>query len=34
VGLQGTPAIILDDGEMVPGYVPPEKLAKALDAAK
>lgn len=32
--LQGTPAIILDDGEMVPGYVPPEKLAQALDAAK
>jgi thiol:disulfide interchange protein DsbC len=33
VGLQGTPAIILDDGEMVPGYVPPEKLAQALDDA-
>lgn len=33
VGLQGTPAIILGDGEMVPGYVPPEKLAQALDAA-
>ena len=32
--LQGTPAIVLDDGEMVPGYVPPEKLAQALDAAK
>jgi thiol:disulfide interchange protein DsbC len=34
MGLQGTPAIILDDGEMVPGYVPPEKLAQALDAAR
>lgn len=34
VGLQGTPAIVLEDGEMVPGYVPPEKLAQALDAAK
>jgi thiol:disulfide interchange protein DsbC len=34
VGLSGTPSIILDDGEMVPGYVPPEKLARALDAAK
>jgi len=34
VGLQGTPAIILDDGEMVPGYVPPEKLAKALDESR
>ncbi len=32
--LQGTPAIILDDGEMVPGYVPPAQLAQALDAAK
>lgn len=31
--LQGTPAIVLDDGEMVPGYVPPERLAQALDAA-
>ena len=34
VGLQGTPAIVLEDGEMVPGYVPPERLAQALDAAK
>jgi len=34
MGLQGTPAIILDDGEMVPGYVPPEKLAQALDATR
>ena len=34
MGLQGTPAIVLDDGEMVPGYVPPEKLAQALDATR
>jgi thiol:disulfide interchange protein DsbC len=34
MGLQGTPAIILDDGEMVPGYVPPDKLAQALDATR
>jgi thiol:disulfide interchange protein DsbC len=34
VGLQGTPAIVLDDGEMVPGYVPPEQLAQALDAER
>jgi len=34
VGLQGTPAIVLDDGEMVPGYVPPDKLAQALDASR
>jgi thiol:disulfide interchange protein DsbC len=32
MGLQGTPAIVLEDGEMVPGYVPPERLAQALDA--
>jgi len=33
--LQGTPAIILADGEMLPGYVPPDVLAKDLqDAAK
>jgi thiol:disulfide interchange protein DsbC len=34
LNLQGTPAIILDDGEMVPGYVPPEKLAQALEATR
>jgi len=30
--LQGTPAIVTDGGEMLPGYVPPDNLAKALDA--
>jgi thiol:disulfide interchange protein DsbC len=34
VGLQGTPAIVLEDGEMVPGYVPADKLAQALDAGR
>jgi thiol:disulfide interchange protein DsbC len=34
MGLQGTPSIVLDDGEMVPGYVPPERLAAALDAER
>ena len=29
--IQGTPALILDDGEVVPGYVPPVKLREALD---
>jgi thiol:disulfide interchange protein DsbC len=28
--LQGTPAIILGDGEMIPGYEPPEELAQQL----
>lgn len=29
--LQGTPAIVLDDGEMIPGYVPADKLKAMLD---
>ncbi|NHB94520.1 bifunctional protein-disulfide isomerase/oxidoreductase DsbC [Photorhabdus cinerea] len=30
-GVQGTPAIILKDGNLLGGYMPPEALAKALD---
>jgi thiol:disulfide interchange protein DsbC len=30
VGLRGTPAIILADGEMLPGYLPPQTLVKHL----
>ncbi|RCV89109.1 DsbC family protein [Billgrantia montanilacus] len=30
VGVQGTPAIVLPDGRMVPGYVPAERLAEML----
>ncbi|MCG6966473.1 MAG: DsbC family protein [Chromatiaceae bacterium] len=29
--VQGTPALILEDGEMLPGYVPPDKLRILLD---
>ncbi len=29
--VQGTPALVLDDGEMLPGYVPADKLRAALD---
>jgi thiol:disulfide interchange protein DsbC len=29
--VSGTPALILEDGEMVPGFVPPDRLRKALD---
>lgn len=29
--LQGTPALVLGDGEVVPGYVPADKLRRALD---
>jgi thiol:disulfide interchange protein DsbC len=31
LGVTGTPAIVLDDGELLPGYVPAVKLARALD---
>lgn len=30
-GLQGTPAIVFEDGQVVPGYVPAKKLAAMLD---
>ncbi len=30
LGLRGTPAIILPDGELIPGYQTPEELLKAL----
>lgn len=33
LGLTGTPVIILSDGELLPGYVPPEQLAQDLRAA-
>ncbi|NRA70061.1 MAG: bifunctional protein-disulfide isomerase/oxidoreductase DsbC [Gammaproteobacteria bacterium] len=30
-GVNGTPAIVLDDGSMIPGYQPPEQLIKILN---
>ncbi|GAB2717453.1 DsbC family protein [Halomonas garicola] len=30
LGVKGTPAIVLPDGTMVPGFVPPERLAAML----
>lgn len=30
VGLRGTPAIVLEDGTLLSGYLPPERLAAAL----
>ena len=30
MGLQGTPALFLEDGEMIPGYVPADKLSAML----
>jgi thiol:disulfide interchange protein DsbC len=32
MGLRGTPAIVIEDGEMLPGYVPADKLAFKLDS--
>ena len=32
VGLSGTPAIVLEDGELIGGYMPPAQLAAKLDA--
>ena len=32
VGLRGTPAILLEDGTLVSGYLPAAQLAKSLDA--
>ena len=34
LGVNGTPAIILNDGELLPGYVPEKQLLKTLDAKK
>ncbi|WP_300270290.1 DsbC family protein [Halomonas sp.] len=34
LGVQGTPAIVLPDGRLVPGYVPAERLAAMLGVAE
>ena len=31
VGVRGTPSLILEDGELVPGYVPPQELLELLE---
>ncbi len=31
VGVNGTPAMVLDDGTLIPGYVPAERLAAMLE---
>ncbi|AWL11011.1 Protein disulfide-isomerase [Saliniradius amylolyticus] len=33
VGVNGTPALILDDGSMIPGYQPPARLEQALQGS-
>jgi len=32
LGVTGTPAMVLSDGKMLPGYVPADRLIKVLDA--
>ncbi len=34
LGVRGTPSMILEDGEMLPGYVPPIQLVEMLAAGK
>ena len=34
VGVSGTPAIMFEDGTMIPGYQPPEQLSIVLDKMK
>jgi thiol:disulfide interchange protein DsbC len=31
LGVSGTPALLLEDGQLLPGYVPAKKLAQVLD---
>ena len=33
-GVTGTPSLFTEDGQMIPGYVPPERLIKILTDAK
>jgi thiol:disulfide interchange protein DsbC len=33
VGVTGTPALVLENGQLVPGYIPAERLKLMLDAA-
>jgi thiol:disulfide interchange protein DsbC len=34
VGVRGTPTMILEDGEVLPGYVPPQQLVQMLESPK
>lgn len=33
LGVQGTPALFMESGQMLPGYVPPKRLKEILDQA-
>ena len=32
VGLRGTPAIVLEDGTLFSGYLPPKQLSEAINS--
>lgn len=34
MGIRGTPALVLDDGQVAPGYIPAARLASILDSRK
>ena len=34
LGITGTPALVLDSGQVVPGYVPADRLLAALEEAR
>ncbi len=34
IGINGTPALVLEDGTLLPGYIPPVQLKKILDERK
>ena len=34
IGIRGTPAIVLEDGTVVPGYIPASRLSAALNQSK
>ena len=34
IGIRGTPAIVLEDGTVVPGYIPATRLSEALNQVK
>jgi thiol:disulfide interchange protein DsbC len=33
IGIEGTPGLVLDDGELIPGYLPPQQLIAKLSEA-
>ena len=33
IGVTGTPTLVMEDGSVLPGYVPPDRLIKILDSS-